>query len=86
MHAADAGKVANPMQCRGQVEGGVAQSLGATLYEEMVIDETGRIVNPKFRDYHLPSFRRHPAHRSVLCRHIRYDRADGRKIDERKPV
>ena len=28
-----------PMQCRGQVEGGVAQSLGATLYEEMVIDD-----------------------------------------------
>lgn len=56
VHAADAGRVANPMQCRGQVEGGVAQSLGATLYEEMVIDETGRIVNPKFRDYHLPQF------------------------------
>jgi CO/xanthine dehydrogenase Mo-binding subunit/aerobic-type carbon monoxide dehydrogenase small subunit (CoxS/CutS family) len=56
MHAADAGRVANPMQCRGQIEGGVAQSLGATLYEEMVIDERGRVVNPKFRDYHLPSF------------------------------
>jgi putative selenate reductase molybdopterin-binding subunit len=56
VHAADAGKVVNPLQCRGQVEGGVAQSLGATLYEEMVIDEGGRVVNPKFRDYHLPSF------------------------------
>jgi putative selenate reductase molybdopterin-binding subunit len=56
VHAADAGRVANPMQCRGQVEGGVAQSLGATLYEEMVIDDEGRVVNPKFRDYHLPSF------------------------------
>ena len=56
VQAADAGRVANPMQCRGQVEGGVAQSLGATLYEEMVIDEGGRVINPKFRDYHLPSF------------------------------
>lgn len=56
VHAADAGRVANPMQCRGQVEGGVAQSLGATLYEELVIDGEGRVVNPKFRDYHLPSF------------------------------
>ena len=56
VQAADAGRVANPMQCRGQIEGGVAQSLGATLYEEMVIDEGGRVVNPKFRDYHLPSF------------------------------
>ncbi|MBV9460863.1 MAG: molybdopterin-dependent oxidoreductase, partial [Bradyrhizobium sp.] len=56
VQAADAGRVANPMQCRGQVEGGVAQSLGATLYEEMVIDEGGRVVNPRFRYYHLPSF------------------------------
>jgi CO/xanthine dehydrogenase Mo-binding subunit len=56
VQAADAGRVANPMQCRGQVEGGVAQSLGAALYEEMVIDEDGRVINPRFRDYHLPSF------------------------------
>jgi putative selenate reductase molybdopterin-binding subunit len=56
VQAADAGRIANPMQCRGQIEGGVAQSLGATLYEEMVIDEDGRVVNPRFRDYHLPSF------------------------------
>ncbi|MFT4115137.1 molybdopterin-dependent oxidoreductase [Bradyrhizobium sp.] len=56
VQAADAGVVANPMQCRGQVEGGVAQALGAALYEEMVIDSTGRVTNPKFRDYHLPSF------------------------------
>ena len=56
VQAADAGRLANPMQCRGQIEGGVAQSLGATLYEELVIDEEGRIVNPRFRDYHLPSF------------------------------
>ncbi|GLR89593.1 molybdopterin-dependent oxidoreductase [Bradyrhizobium iriomotense] len=56
VQAADAGVVANPMQCRGQVEGGVAQALGAAMYEEMVIDATGRIINAKFRDYHLPSF------------------------------
>lgn len=56
VHAADAGRVANPMQCRGQIEGGVAQSLGATLYEEVIIDGEGRVVNPRFRDYHLPSY------------------------------
>jgi CO/xanthine dehydrogenase Mo-binding subunit/aerobic-type carbon monoxide dehydrogenase small subunit (CoxS/CutS family) len=56
VQAADAGVVANPMQCRGQVEGGVAQAIGAALYEEMVIDANGRVTNPKFREYHLPSF------------------------------
>jgi putative selenate reductase molybdopterin-binding subunit len=56
VQAADAGRVANPMQCRGQVEGGVAQSLGASLYEEMVVGADGKVINPSFRDYHLPSF------------------------------
>jgi hypothetical protein len=56
VQAADAGRVINPMQCRGQVEGGVAQSLGAALYEEMVLDDSGRVINPTFRNYHLPQF------------------------------
>ncbi|MFH0296402.1 molybdopterin-dependent oxidoreductase [Bradyrhizobium sp. 31Argb] len=56
VQAADAGRVANPMQCRAQVEGGVAQALGAALYEELVIDDGGRVINPRFRDYHLPSY------------------------------
>jgi putative selenate reductase molybdopterin-binding subunit len=55
VQAADAGTVINPMQCRGQVEGGVAQALGAALYEEVVIDTEGRVVNPAFRNYHLPA-------------------------------
>ncbi len=56
IQAADAGTVINPMQCRGQVEGGVAQALGAALFEEVVIDGDGRVVNPAFRNYHLPCF------------------------------
>jgi CO/xanthine dehydrogenase Mo-binding subunit/aerobic-type carbon monoxide dehydrogenase small subunit (CoxS/CutS family) len=56
VHAADAGVVINPRQCRGQVEGSVAQALGAALYEHMVIDGAGRVVARTFRDYHLPQF------------------------------
>jgi CO/xanthine dehydrogenase Mo-binding subunit/aerobic-type carbon monoxide dehydrogenase small subunit (CoxS/CutS family) len=56
VHAADAGRVINPMQCHGQVEGGVAQSIGAALYEEIQIDAHGRVVNPSFRNYHVPQF------------------------------
>jgi CO/xanthine dehydrogenase Mo-binding subunit len=44
------------MQCRGQIEGGVAQALGATLFEEVHIDAAGRVVNPTLRQYHLPAF------------------------------
>jgi putative selenate reductase molybdopterin-binding subunit len=56
IHAADAGTVMNPMQCRGQVEGGVAQAIGAALYEELKIDGEGRVANPTFRGYHIPAF------------------------------
>jgi CO/xanthine dehydrogenase Mo-binding subunit/aerobic-type carbon monoxide dehydrogenase small subunit (CoxS/CutS family) len=56
IHAADAGTVINPMQCRGQIEGGVAQAIGAALYEDLVIDETGKVANPTFRGYHIPTF------------------------------
>jgi putative selenate reductase molybdopterin-binding subunit len=56
IHAADAGAVVNPMQCRGQVEGGVMQALGAALYERMIIDADGRVANSTFRAYHIPAF------------------------------
>ncbi|MDE8342377.1 MAG: molybdopterin-dependent oxidoreductase [Acidocella sp.] len=56
IHAADAGQVINPMQCRGQIEGGVAQALGAALFEQMLFDETGAVSNPSFRNYHIPAF------------------------------
>ena len=56
VQAADAGTVINPMQCRGQVEGGVAQALGAALYEELILDEGGQVINPSFRNYHIPAW------------------------------
>ena len=41
VQAADAGFVINPAQCRGQVEGGVAQAIGTALYEEVILDGEG---------------------------------------------
>lgn len=56
VHAADAGTVINPMQLRGQVEGAVAQGIGWALYERIVLDDTGKIVNPAFRNYRIPAY------------------------------
>ncbi len=56
VHGADAGMVINPMQCRGQVEGGVAMALGAALFESVGIDESGHVTNRTFRQYHIPSY------------------------------
>jgi CO/xanthine dehydrogenase Mo-binding subunit len=55
VHAADAGTVINPLQCRGQIEGGVAQALGAALYEELLLGEDGAVSNASFRGYHVPT-------------------------------
>ncbi|MCU1438165.1 MAG: xdhA [Naasia sp.] len=53
VQAADAGTVINPEQCRGQVEGGVAQAIGGALYEEVFVEE-GTVQNPAFRRYRVP--------------------------------
>jgi len=41
------------MQAEGQVEGAAAQGLGYALTEEMVLDSSGRVVNPNFLDYKM---------------------------------
>lgn len=54
VQAADAGVVLNPEQCRGQVEGGVAQAIGSALYEEMQIGPDGAVITAALRNYHIP--------------------------------
>ncbi|MEZ2391613.1 molybdopterin-dependent oxidoreductase [bacterium RCC_150] len=56
VQAADAGAVVNPRQCRGQIEGGIAQALGAALYEDVRVDDAGRVTTDILRQYHIPSF------------------------------
>lgn len=55
VQAADAGTVINPMQCQGQVEGGVAQALGAALHEHVDIDDEGVVTTRTLRGYHVPT-------------------------------
>ena len=55
VHAADVGRLINPMQCRGQVEGGVAQAIGAALFEEVVLDGSGAVANAALRHYRVPT-------------------------------
>ncbi len=50
----DCGRVINPLTAAGQVEGGMAQALGFTLSEDLVFDESGKMVNARFGTYHIP--------------------------------
>jgi putative selenate reductase molybdopterin-binding subunit len=56
VHAADIGKLINPMQCRGQIDGAIAMGIGWALTENMVHDAEGRVVNPALRNYRIPAF------------------------------
>jgi len=52
--AQDVGRVINRMGLEAQIEGGVVMGLGFALSEEMLFDQ-GRLKNPSFRDYKLPT-------------------------------
>jgi CO/xanthine dehydrogenase Mo-binding subunit len=56
----DVGQVVNPLQIRGSVLGGTTMSIGAALYEELIFDEKGRITNPQFFKYHIPTYKEVP--------------------------
>jgi carbon-monoxide dehydrogenase large subunit len=50
----DCGNVINPLLVDGQVHGGIVQSIGQALFEEVVYDEDGQLVTGELMDYALP--------------------------------
>ena len=53
--AEDCGRVVNPLIADGQVHGGVAQGIGAALYEEIIHDATGQLLTASLVDYLVPT-------------------------------
>ena len=53
--AQDVGRVLNPLSAIGQLEGGIAQGLGLAVMEEIIVKD-GKVRNPSFTDYLLPTF------------------------------
>ena len=61
------GKVINPIAAAGQIEGGIQQGIGHTLYEDYQIDaQTGRSLNANFVDYKMPLSMDMPPIRTVI--------------------
>ena len=52
--AHDVGRTLNPISVRGQITGGVVMGIGYALHERLQFEE-GRVINPSFMDYKLPS-------------------------------
>jgi xanthine dehydrogenase molybdenum-binding subunit len=61
------GKVIHPVAAQGQIEGGIQQGIGHTLYEDYQIDmTTGRSLNANFVDYKMPLAMDMPPIRTVI--------------------
>ena len=52
--AQDVGRALNPDLVEGQMHGGVAQSIGRGLWEELVHDDQGQLLTGTFLDYAVP--------------------------------
>jgi carbon-monoxide dehydrogenase large subunit len=50
----DCGRPINPTVVEGQIQGGVAQGIGAALGEELVYDDAGQLLTATLMDYPLP--------------------------------
>jgi CO/xanthine dehydrogenase Mo-binding subunit len=56
----DCGTRLNPTTVEGQIDGSLAQGIGAALYEEYVYDDEGQILTSSFMDYLLPTLNEIP--------------------------
>ena len=63
--AQDVGRAINPLAVEGQLEGGIAQGLGLALMEEIQLSG-GRLRNPSFTDYLIPTILDMPPVRSRI--------------------
>lgn len=52
----DCGRVMNPIVCEAQVEGSFSMGLGQAVYEEVLMNDAGKVINGNFRDYKIPTF------------------------------
>ncbi len=50
----DCGPQINPLLVEGQVQGGIAHSIGQALFERTVYDENGQLITGEFMDYAMP--------------------------------
>ena len=63
--AHDTGKVLNPMDHQGQINGAVIQGIGYALSEELLVED-GRVTSATFGEYKIPSIKDIPELETVV--------------------
>jgi CO/xanthine dehydrogenase Mo-binding subunit len=66
----DVGRALNPAIIENQIYGGVLQGIGYTLYEDMIYDKNGRLLNPNFTDYKIPTNADVPQIKAIILQEI----------------
>jgi CO/xanthine dehydrogenase Mo-binding subunit len=61
----DVGRVINPTYAAGQVAGGAVQGIGQAMFEDLQY-RNGRVANPNFTDYKLPTIADVPQIETIL--------------------
>ena len=51
----DAGRIVNPLLAEANLQGGIAQGLGAALYEQIAYDDDAQPLTATFMDYTIPT-------------------------------
>jgi CO/xanthine dehydrogenase Mo-binding subunit len=67
--AHDLGRAINPLLAEGQIEGAAAQGIGWCLMEDLEFEE-GKIINPNFHDYKIPTISDIPRITPILVESI----------------
>ena len=62
----DVGTAIHPAYVEGQLQGGTSQGIGWALNEEYYMSEDGRMLNPTFLDYRIPTILDLPMIESVI--------------------
>jgi len=64
--AHDCGRAINRTQVEGQMQGSMSMGLGEALFEEVLFDDRGRILNPNLADYKIPTALDMPELRTLI--------------------
>jgi len=67
--SATTGTAINPHSIETQLEGGVGQELGPTLFEQLVWDDGGQLLNAALMDYPLPTMQTMPTYHPTYVDH-----------------
>ena len=67
--AATTGTAVNPHSIETQLEGGVGQEIGPTLFERLVWGEGGQLLNAALLDYPLPTMETMPSYEPLYVDH-----------------